>query len=56
MKNKVRIYEGSIHHLPHRRIYLHVDYLDEGRYELNIIHNRKVIKTIRFSKGAKGSD
>ncbi|MEL7005781.1 MAG: hypothetical protein AAFN93_24085 [Bacteroidota bacterium] len=49
MKKKVRNYEGSIHHLP-QKIYLNVDYLQNGEYQLKIIHDRKVIKTIQFKK------
>ncbi|MEM7548596.1 MAG: hypothetical protein AAF363_02915 [Bacteroidota bacterium] len=50
MKKKKQVYEGSIHHLPFKKIYLNIEHLKEGRYEMQIIHNRKVIKTIRFEK------
>ncbi|MEO1053302.1 MAG: hypothetical protein AAFX87_21900 [Bacteroidota bacterium] len=49
MKKKVSGYEGSIHHLP-KKIMLNVDYLQKGEYQLQIIHDRKVIKTLRFTK------
>ncbi len=49
MKKKWRNYEGSLLHLP-KKIYLKVDFLEEGKYEIKIVHKGKIIKTILFNK------
>lgn len=32
------------------KIYLSIDHLKEGRYELNILLNNKVVKTVKIIK------
>ena len=47
---KRKTYRESIRILPSTRIYLNVDQMKSGRYEIQIIHNQKIIKTIYFEK------
>ena len=48
MKNKR--YEGHIDQLDFNRIYLYVNHLKKGEYELVIIHKNKVLKSTHFTK------
>ena len=55
-KNKKKIgYEGKIEKLPDKKIYINVNHLEKGNYELNIINkNKLIIKTniiINFGNG-----
>ncbi|NNE03532.1 MAG: hypothetical protein HKN52_10235 [Eudoraea sp.] len=47
MKNK---YEGSLDKFLSKDIYLNVNHLENGSYNLKIIHKDKVINTIHFRK------
>jgi len=43
-------YSGEIDHLPYTKIYLNIRYLKKGRYELNIMNMKKLIKKVPFKK------
>lgn len=43
-------YEAKIFKFPDKKIYLNVNHLDQGDYELNIIHQNKLIKKTTFKK------
>jgi hypothetical protein len=47
MNNK---YEGILDKFICKDIYLNVNHLEEGSYNLKIIHKDKVINTTRFKK------
>lgn len=49
-ESKFMIYKGKLNGLMPSRIKLNVDYLASGDYEIQIIHNQKIIKTIHFEK------
>ena len=51
MSNKMKhAYKGNIKKLPYTKIYINVNYLVEGPYELNIIYKNKIIKKTKFKK------
>ena len=41
-------YKGFVDGLKSKVIDLNIKYLEKGHYQLRIIHDRKVIKTIHF--------
>lgn len=41
---------GTIEKLPSNKIYLNINHLEKGVYDLNIIHKNKIIKSTHFSK------
>lgn len=41
---------GNIEKLPSNKIYLNINHLEKGVYNLNIMHKNKIIKSTRFSK------
>ena len=43
-------YEGKIEKLPDKKIYINVNYLEKGNYELNIINKNKLIVKTKFNK------
>jgi hypothetical protein len=43
-------YEAKIDKLPDKIIYLNINHLEKGDYELNIIHQKKIIKKTTFNK------
>ncbi len=47
---KRTVYHKRLEVLPSSKIYLNVDYMKKGKYELQIIHNQQIIKTIYFDK------
>lgn len=47
---KPKKYEGQLPELPIAEIYLNIDHLAEGTYELKIIHKKKTIKKTSFKK------
>ena len=49
-KNKLHHYEGNLEKLPQKKIYINVNYLEKGNYELYIIHNNKLIIKTSFKK------
>lgn len=49
-KKRIYSYEGKLREFSSKKIYLNVNYLQEGKYELNIIHKEKLIKKITFKK------
>ncbi len=48
MKKGKNHYEGSLEKFLTTKIYLNIKHLKKGVYEIRIIHNNKVIKTIQF--------
>jgi hypothetical protein len=50
-KENIKIkYEGEIEKLPDKKIYININNLDKGDYELNIINKNKLIKKTNFKK------
>lgn len=49
-KKRIHIYEGNVERFSSQKIYLNVYYLEQGYYELNIIHKNKLIKKTTFKK------
>ena len=43
-------YESKIEALPSHKIYININQMDKGDYELNIIHQNKLIKKTTFKK------
>jgi hypothetical protein len=43
-------YEGQIEKLPEKKIYINVNHLEKGNYELNIINQNKLIVKTKFNK------
>lgn len=50
MSKKKIIYKSEIDHLPAHKIYLNVNHIEKGDYELNIISANKLIKKTTFKK------
>ncbi len=49
-KNKLHHYEGNLKYFPKKKIYINVNHLEKGNYELYIIHNNKLIIKTTFKK------
>ena len=49
MKKKNSL-EGSLDDIPENQIYLNIDSLKDGSYELKILHKNKIIKKTTFKK------
>lgn len=49
-KKKNIQYEGQLEKLPDKKIYINVNHLDKGNYELNIINQNKLIVKTKFNK------
>ncbi len=49
-KKKNIQYEGQLEKLPDKKIYINVNHLDKGNYELNIINKNKLIVKTKFNK------
>ena len=49
MAKKKIDYEGEIDELKYSKIYLNVNYMEKGKYEIVITYNNKIIKTINFT-------
>lgn len=43
-------YESKIDQLPSNKIFINVNKMEKGDYELNIIHQNKLIKKTTFKK------
>ena len=50
MPKKATKYEATIDKLPSKKVYINVNHLEEGEYELNIINKKKLISQITFQK------
>lgn len=51
MPKKNRIgYEGKLEKLPDKKIYININHLEKGNYELNIIHKNKLVRKTTFKK------
>ena len=48
-KNNVK-YSTTVEQLPSNKIYLNVNKMEKGNYELSIINQNKLIKKITFKK------
>lgn len=49
-KKKALDYEAKLEKLPDKKIYLNINAMEKGDYELNIIHQNKLIKKTSFKK------
>ncbi len=49
-KKKIIGYEAKIEKLPDKKIFLNINAMEKGDYELNIIHQNKLIKKTTFKK------
>lgn len=43
-------YEGQIEKLPDKKIFININHLEKGNYELNIINQNKLIVKTKFNK------
>lgn len=50
MSHKKIKYDCKIEQLPFKKIYINVNQMEKGDYELNIIHHNKLIKKTTFKK------
>ncbi len=50
MKKKRKILKGQLPQIPDKKIYLNVNALEKGDYELKIINKNKIIKKTTFKK------
>jgi len=50
MKRKHKILKGQLPEMPDKEIYLNVNALEDGAYELNIVNKNKIIKKTTFKK------
>jgi hypothetical protein len=50
MPKKKMTYESKIEQLPSNKIFINVNKMEKGDYELNIIHQNKLIKKTTFKK------
>ncbi|MFP2997071.1 hypothetical protein ABN763_14235 [Spongiivirga sp. MCCC 1A20706] len=50
MKNSDGVYTGIIDSLPKTKVYLNIDHLDTGIYQLLISHKHRIIKVVSFKK------
>lgn len=50
MLQKKTTYESKIEQLPSNKIYINVNKMEKGDYELNIINQNKLIKKTTFKK------
>ncbi|MCO6163842.1 hypothetical protein [Flavobacterium sp. NRK F7] len=49
-KKRKYYFEGHLENLPSQKIYLNINYLEKGRYELQIIYKNKIVKKTTFKK------
>ena len=49
-KKKTLGYEAKLEKFPEKKIYLNVNNMEKGDYELNIIHQNKLITKTTFKK------
>jgi hypothetical protein len=49
-KKKTMDYGAKLESLPDKKIYLNINHIEKGNYELNIIHHNKLIKKTTFKK------
>jgi len=47
---KKKRYEGNLKDMPGFEIYLNINHLKKGKYELKIVNKDKIIKRIHFNK------
>ena len=47
---KKKRYEGHMDHMDSYKIYLNVNHLKKGHYQLRIIYKNKIIKSTHFIK------
>ncbi len=50
MPQKKITYESKIEQLPFNKIYININKMEKGDYELNIINQNKLIKKTTFKK------
>jgi hypothetical protein len=49
-KKKPTHYKGELESLPEKKIYINVNHLEKGDYQLDIIHKNKVLTKAAFKK------
>jgi hypothetical protein len=49
-KKKITRWKGEIESLPEKKIYINVNHLEKGDYQLDIIHKNKVLTKAVFKK------
>lgn len=49
-KKKSNSSVGKLNALPDKKIYININHLEKGDYELNIIHHKKIIVKTTFNK------
>jgi len=47
---KKKRYEGNIEWVQSNKIYLNVNHLEKGKYQLKIIYKNRIIKSTHFTK------
>ena len=52
-KKRKYYFEGHLENLPSQKIYLNINNLEKGRYELQIIHKNKILKKTTFKHAFK---
>lgn len=50
MPQKYHKYEAKLNELPSKKIFINVNHLDNGNYEINIINKNKLITKTTFKK------
>lgn len=51
MPNKRKYtYSGKLERFPSTKVYLNIQYLEQGDYELYIMHNNRLVKKTTFKK------
>lgn len=50
MQKKKTTYQSEINELPAHKIYINVNHMEKGNYEINIICANKLIKKTTFKK------
>lgn len=50
MTKKKFHYEAYLHQVPMQKIRLHIEHLESGDYELQIVHRNKILKKTSFKK------
>jgi len=50
MKKRHKVYYGKISDFLIKKIYINVNHLEKGDYEINIVHRNKIIKKFHFRR------
>lgn len=47
---KQKTYTGQLKNVFSKKIYINIQHLDKGVYELKIVHNNKIVRSFEFLK------